>query len=91
MGLINEAAELYLYSRKLTNINKSIHRYARKAEKHKRNQLASNEKKRVKHRKKHEKVTKEITHLLELHNEHVKELRKHYADFTHELRKEGMR
>ena len=91
MSLSNQAASLYVYSKKLAKINKSIHRYARKAEKHKRNQLTPNEKKRIKHRKKHEKVTKEINHLLELHNEYVKELRKHYVEFASELRKQGMR
>ena len=91
MSLSNEAASLYAYSRKLAKINKLVHRYAKKAEKHRRNQMTPNEKKRIKHRKKHEKVTKEINRLLDIHNQYVKELRKHYTDFTHELRREGMR
>lgn len=89
MNLTNEAAYLYVLSKKLTKVNKYIKKYTKKAHKHKnKHEAAATEEKRQKHYHRHAKVTEELTELMKEHNKLLARLRHHHITFAYRLRKE---
>ena len=89
MGLTNEAAYLYVHSKEMVNLTRTLKRLSKRAEKHvKKHQKAKDEKTKTKHQKKHTNVSKDIKHLVEKHNLLIKKLKSHQVAFAHALSKE---
>jgi chromosome segregation ATPase len=89
MTLSNEAAYLYVYSKKLFELNKSIKKLTKKAHKHReKHSKAKSEGKKLKHRTKHFKLTKEIKELMKNHNKTLTRLKHHQVAFAHMLQNE---
>ena len=88
MSLTNEAAYLYVYSKKLTKINRLLKSLSKKAHKHKtKHDTTTREEKKHKHRKKHAKTVKEIKDLMKEHNKILTRLKQHQVAFAHTLHK----
>ena len=89
MGLANEAAYLYVFSKKLVKINRELSKLSGKAEKHRTNHSkAKDEEDRNKHQKRHSNVREDISKLMKEHNTIIKKLRHHQVAFAHSLQKE---
>ncbi|MBT6775087.1 hypothetical protein HOA91_07000 [Candidatus Woesearchaeota archaeon] len=89
MNLIHEASYLYLYSKKLTKLNREIKKLSKKAHKHihKHNKTKS-ENRKLRHKLKHKKTTENIKGLMKKHNHLLTKLRHHYLTYSHALKKE---
>ncbi len=89
MSLANEAAYLYVFSKKLQKLNKKLQKYSIRAEKHlKKHQLASSEQERNKIRQKHQDATGKIKELMKEHNIILEKIRHHQIAFAHSLQKQ---
>ncbi|MBU0470428.1 MAG: hypothetical protein KKA62_00955 [Nanoarchaeota archaeon] len=89
MNISKEAAYLYLYSKKLTKINKEMKRLSHKAEKHAtKHSKTSNERKKEKHLKRHRQATEDIKSLMKKHNLLLNRIRHHVVNFHDALRKQ---
>jgi len=89
MNLVNEAAYLYVYSKKVNSLSHKIRRYSKKLHKHRtKHDEAKNEKERHKHRGRHEDTAKYLEKLMKQHNKVLEKLQHHRAAFTHALHKE---
>lgn len=90
MNTINEAAYLYVQSKKLHEINSDLKKLAKKAHKQKtKHSKATSERKQEKHRKKHASVTKDINGLMREHTKLIKALHHHNVAFAHALKREN--
>jgi hypothetical protein len=89
MALVREAEYLYLYAKRLKEVNRKIRRLSKKAEKHKRkHEKTSNEDKRKKHKKRHSETTENIKDLIKLHNQILSTTKSHLIAYHDSLRKE---
>ena len=89
MNLTNEAAYLYVQSKRLNRINSQLKKLTKKAEKHKiRYHSATKDHKKEKHRKKHLDATTDIHDLMKEHNKLIQHLQHHSAAFLSALRKQ---
>jgi len=89
MTLTNEAAYLYVLSKKLVKLNGKIKSYSKKVTKHKeKHAKATSKSKKEKHLKKHRKVKSTLTDLMKEHNKLLTSIKHHYAAFSHSLQKE---
>ncbi len=87
MSLANEAGYLYVYSKKILALRKEIKELKAKREKVlNRHTLAKDHKEKIQHE--HEKIAKEIRHLIEKHSELLTKLRHHQIAFSHKLQEE---
>lgn len=88
MGLINEAAYLYVLAKELVALNKSLKKLAKKAHKHKKKYEKVGDQKKEKHRLKHALVMGQIEKITKIHNEVLAKLKHHQVAFAHSLVKE---
>lgn len=89
MSLANEAGYLYVYSKKILALRKDIKELKAKREKVlNRHALAKDHKEKEKIQHEHEKIVKEIRHLIEKHSEFLTKLRHHQIAFSHKLQEE---
>lgn len=89
MNLSNEAAYLYVFSKKLKRLNKQLHYLSKKAEKHlHKHQTASSERKKEKQKQKHHRTIDNIKELMKQHNDILRRIHHHQIAFAHALQKE---
>ena len=90
MSLINEAAYLYVYSKKIITVNTKIHsmREDGRKELQKFHQATDSDKKQ-KHQHQSEKVSKKLQELLEERQKILTKLRRHQVAFAGQLQKEA--
>ncbi|HLC90392.1 MAG TPA: hypothetical protein VJI15_01360 [Candidatus Nanoarchaeia archaeon] len=89
MSLANEAAYLYVYAKKLLNVNKKMKRLSHKAQKHQEKHIkATTEKDKLKHHQKFSSTTTTLKDLLQKHNALIAKLNHHQIAFAHQLRRE---
>ena len=86
MGISNEAAYLYVYSKELTRTTALIKRLSKKAEKYaKKFHEETNVERKIKHKIKHANIRDDILKLQKEHNRVIKILQKHQVAFAHQL------
>lgn len=89
MSLANEAAYLYIDSKKLLKLNKKLRGHSEDAEHHRRKYYETKEAaKQKKHLEKHTKASNKIKELLKEHNEILTKLKHHQIAFAGQLQKE---
>ncbi len=85
MGLANEAAYLYVQSKKVVALNKDLKKLSEKALEHKKKHTKAAEDKKHKHKKKHDSVVKEMKKKIVKHNKLIQSLHHHLLAFEHAL------
>ncbi len=89
MSLANEAAYLYVFSKKLLWLNRKLRGHSEDAEHHRRKYYeARHPDEQQKHLRKHTKASEKIKKLLKEHNEVLAKLKHHQIAFAHSLQKE---
>ena len=89
MSITREAAYLYLCSKELTKLNKKLHDLSKEAQHHgQKHALATDEKTRYKHSKKHHKATKELQHLMKEHHAILTRIKHYLVNYNSALRRE---
>ncbi|MBR9683297.1 hypothetical protein GOV03_02040 [Candidatus Woesearchaeota archaeon] len=88
MPLTKEAARLYLFSKRVLELNKKLKKLGKSAEKHKGRHEKAAMHKKGKHRARHASTVKDIREVMKKHNEALSRLKTHYHRFAHYLRKE---
>jgi septal ring factor EnvC (AmiA/AmiB activator) len=88
MTLANEAGYLYVYSKKLSKINKEIKHLSKKVQHHANKHANTNsEGKKAKHKRKHETVNSQLKGLVKEHDKTMQSIMHHYSAFSHALQK----
>jgi hypothetical protein len=91
MGLVNEAAYLYVHSKQLLAVNRKMHSLSKKAAKHvEKHGKATSDTKRQKHKVKYGKVTEDLNALRKKQVKLLKKLHHHQIAFTHNLQKQKL-
>ncbi|MBU1112083.1 MAG: hypothetical protein ABIG93_05170 [archaeon] len=89
MNLANEAGYLYVYSKKLMKLSKTLKYLSHHAEKHlKKHQSTNDANKKQKHYHKHLTKKEEITKIVKEREDIFKKMRHHEVAFRHALEKE---
>ena len=89
MSILNEAAYLYVYAKKLITSRKKVDRLKKKLQKRiqKFNEAPKN--KKEKHKKKHDVLKQKLHEALQEHHQILKRLRHHHTAFAHGMQKES--
>jgi len=88
MNILKEAGYLYLYSKKLLQINRKIKSLSKKKHKHgEKHSKASSPTKKHKHLQKHDSAAKKIKKLLKDHESIILRIKHHKVNFSHALEK----
>ena len=86
MGISNEAAYLYVYSKELLKINRKLKRASKKAEKaFKKFKESKTVEEQIKRKPQYEETLDEVHKLQKEHNYIIRTLRHHQVAFAHQL------
>ena len=88
MPLLNEAAYLYVYAKKLIKSRKKVDRLKKKLQKRIQKFHEAPHHKKEKHKKKHDLLKKKLHEALQEHHQILKRLRHHHIAFAHGMQKE---
>ena len=88
MSLTQEAGYIYIYSKRLTKLNKKLKKLGKLAEKHHGRRLKAKEHQQEKHKLRHAAAVRDIQELMMYHDRNLIKLRTHYRRFAHYFRKE---